>query len=137
MTFKSTQLALFCCLLSVAMLPGCGKSGPKTYAVSGKVTFDGKPVPAGTIRFTPDAKAGNDGKSSVAKIKDGSYSISSSDGVIGGAYKIVIFGYDGVAFEGGEGTVAEGKPLFDGYEVQQELEQSSATLDFEVPASGK
>lgn len=32
---------------------GCGKSGPKTYDVTGTVTYDGQPLDSGSIAFTP------------------------------------------------------------------------------------
>lgn len=55
-------------LPSLMMLTGCGGKGD----VSGKVTFDGKPVPAGRVTFL--SEVGN--KSSfVGTIKDGVYTI--------------------------------------------------------------
>ena len=120
--------------LGMVAIVGCGNGGPTTYPASGKVTFDGKPVPVGTIRFTPDAEAGNDWKSAVGEIKNGKYSIARNGGVIGGPYEIVVFGYDGVAFEDGEGTNSQGKPLFAPYTVKQELEKEAATIDIDVPA---
>jgi hypothetical protein len=37
---------------AVALTPlGCGSSGPEMASVSGKVTYQGKPVPKGTIAF--------------------------------------------------------------------------------------
>lgn len=32
---------------------GCGKSGPKTYDVTGTVTYDGQPLESGSIAFAP------------------------------------------------------------------------------------
>jgi hypothetical protein len=40
-------------LAVLLLLAGCGPSGPKTYPVSGTVTFDGQPLPTGFITFTP------------------------------------------------------------------------------------
>ena len=49
-------LGLVAALLLAA---GCGEAGPARYHVSGKVTFNGQPVPAGQIVFEPDPTAGN------------------------------------------------------------------------------
>src|SRR5204862_378695 len=49
---------------------GCGESRVE---VSGEVTFDGKPVPAGRIYFNPDFTKGNDGPQGYADIKDGKF----------------------------------------------------------------
>ncbi len=47
------QISRFVCFAAMAvMLWGCGRSGPKYWAVDGKVTFQGKPVTAGSIRFS-------------------------------------------------------------------------------------
>jgi hypothetical protein len=40
---------------------GCGGEGSKFVPVSGKVTLDGQPLPAGSISFQPDASQGNSG----------------------------------------------------------------------------
>ncbi len=41
---------LLACLLG---LTGCGASGPETYSVSGRVTFNAEPLPEGRIIFSP------------------------------------------------------------------------------------
>ena len=43
---------LVCFAAMALMLWGCGRSGPKYWPVSGKVTFRGKPVAVGLVRFT-------------------------------------------------------------------------------------
>jgi hypothetical protein len=49
--FMLAAVASFACGLS-----GCGSSGKPLYAVSGRVSFQGKPVTAGIIRFSnPEA----------------------------------------------------------------------------------
>lgn len=39
--------------LSVAILAGCGRSGPELATVSGTVTLDGKPLPKARLEFQP------------------------------------------------------------------------------------
>jgi hypothetical protein len=46
-------LVLFSCLAAV-LLSGCGGGRPTTAAVSGTVTFRGRPVTAGTVLFIAD-----------------------------------------------------------------------------------
>ena len=57
-------------MLSVLTLVGC--SEPKTAKVSGSVTFDGKPLPAGTISFLSE----KGGAAVVGAIDDGRYVIA-------------------------------------------------------------
>ncbi len=61
-------------MAATAGVVGCGPKGPSRYDVEGMVTFDGKPVPSGTIRFEPDATKGNSGPVGYAAIIDGRYS---------------------------------------------------------------
>ena len=65
-------------VLISALAFGCGDD--KTARVSGKVTFNGRPVPAGKIYFMPDGEQGNTGSTGYADIKDGEYDTGSSGG---------------------------------------------------------
>lgn len=56
-----------------AIAVGCGPNGPVRYDIEGVITFDGKPVPSGMIRFEPDATKGNSGPVGYAMIIDGRY----------------------------------------------------------------
>lgn len=53
--------------LSVPLAAGCGGKGK----VSGTVTLDGQPLPAGTITFVPST-----GPGAAGKIEDGNYSVT-------------------------------------------------------------
>lgn len=95
------------CMLIFGLV-GCGQDGPTKYTVNGEVQMpDGKPVPAGEITFEPDAAAGNKGPGSMTQIKDGKYSLPRDQGVVGGAYSVIISPFDGVA----HGESLQGKPL--------------------------
>jgi hypothetical protein len=62
----------------------------KRYAVSGTVTYNGKPLESGKISFVPD-DSNTVGASAV--IKDGSYSLSTggeNDGARAGKYKVTV-----------------------------------------------
>lgn len=65
-------------------LAGCGDKGPKRYHVTGSVTFEGKPIEAGEIRFSPFT---GQGRPDSGKILDGKYELK----VTAGKKKIKIF----------------------------------------------
>jgi hypothetical protein len=56
-------------LLFLAVCAGCSSSSQGT--ISGKVTYHGKPVPAGTVVFVPQVQGG----SFAAPIRDGQYKL--------------------------------------------------------------
>ncbi len=119
-----TPLALATIGLCVG-LAGCGDGGDSTkrFDVSGAVTFDGKPVPSGTILFEPDS--GNRGPAGFAQIRDGKYDTSvGGKGTVGGPHVARLSGADKTA-------------LFSDYVVKVDLPQQQSTKDFEVPASAK
>src|SRR5215204_5622413 len=76
---------------------GCG-SGERQYHLSGAITYQGKPVPAGTIVFEPDATKNNEGAASYAKIKAGRFDTRAEGGkgTVGGPHLVRIMGLDGV-----------------------------------------
>ena len=76
-------------LLLFAFLAGCGRSLPPTASVSGKVTWNGKPVECGTITFYPEK-----GRPATGSIQpDGSYRLttfSNGDGAELGKHRVTI-----------------------------------------------
>jgi hypothetical protein len=71
--FKKASIAV---LLMSSAFVGCDKSGPATYPVSGKVTFDGKPLADGDIILVSQ-----DAKTPVAgKIQAGEFQINALAG---------------------------------------------------------
>jgi hypothetical protein len=128
------MLAL-CCVLGLAGVVGCGGStdGPKRYAVSGSVTFQGQPVPKGFITLEPDSDRGNSGPGGGTEIVNGKYDTKVAAGVVGGPYKVRIVGTDGVPVtESGE-ELTEGKPLFAPFETTIEFPTQNSVKDFAVP----
>lgn len=124
--------------VTLSLLAGCG--GEHGYDVSGDVTFDGKPVPAGSILFTPDGSKGNTGPTGYATITDGHYDTAAAGGkpTIGGPMIVAIEGQDPSAPAPQDAGNASGektiKTLFPHYETAVELPKESTTKDFEVPA---
>ncbi len=117
----TSAVILFCCVA------GCGE---KLSTVSGKVTYDGKPLKSGVITFVPDFSKGNNGGGTAAEIIDGKYELQSKFGITGGAYHVTISGNDGVVAE----DFPVGKPLFPDYKIDHEFVKGENSLDVDVPA---
>ena len=69
-------------------LPACG--GPRTYPVKGKIVHDGKPVPRGSVMFTP-MKGGPTATGDIGP--DGTYRLTTykpGDGAPVGEYRVAI-----------------------------------------------
>lgn len=72
---------------------GCtGDRGPERVVVSGKVTYNGKSIPTGEIRFMPVLTSPGVPVSG-SFIVDGNYKAGSHGGVAVGAYKVQIEAY--------------------------------------------
>lgn len=113
---------------------GCGGSG---HRISGKVTFDGTPVPAGKIYFIPDGAKGNSGPTGYADIVDGAYDTSSSGGKAAGTGPMIVAieGFDPAA-KVNDKTAPEGeelvKALFPRFEMTYDVPGSDSEKDFDV-----
>ncbi len=128
-------LSKYFCLLLLAIaatvFTGCG-GGPKTFDVSGTVTFDGKPIPAGRIDFFPDFAKGNDGPQGFAIIKNGKFDTrQAGQGHGGGALLVRIEGFDGKS----DDPSFFGNPIFVAHQFSRELPKEATTQTFDVPAS--
>jgi hypothetical protein len=126
-------MRLIGCLALVGLLGllGCHKD-PNRHDVSGRVTFQGQPVPRGQVIFYPDLAKGNNGPQGYAEIVDGHYDTRNQDkGAPAGPVIVLIGGYDGQVKEG----QPYGKALFVDYRVSVELPPESTQKDFDVPAS--
>lgn len=132
---QSKVLVAALALLATLSAPGgCARraTGPKRFHVRGTVTFDGKPVPSGTIYFEPDASQGNMGPVSVVPITDGRYDTVAAKvpGPLEGPLSIRIAGYPphnpDVEFQ---------NPLFPEYKTQANLVPATgpAVMDFDIP----
>jgi hypothetical protein len=74
-------------VLASVLVSGCG-GGPAARApVTGSVQFDGKPIPAGGIRFIALDK---EGMSTNGPINDGKYEMAKDDGPTPGKYKVQV-----------------------------------------------
>lgn len=122
-----------------AGMAGCygGNESATDFHVSGQVQFDGKPLPAGKIYFTPNASLGNQGPQGTATIKDGKYDTEDSRfGIVGGPYIVKIDGYDGIQPANDEdGLFPDGQVIFRDYEVKLEFPEADHVEDLDVPAT--
>lgn len=128
--FRPAFAVLFIALIAT-VLNGCNR-GPAMHDVSGSVTFDGKPVPAGRIYFNPDFSKGNDGPQGFADIKDGMFDTrKGGQGHGGGAMVINVEGFDGKS----NNPESVGTPIFAPFEIKRELPKQASVQSLEVPAS--
>jgi hypothetical protein len=111
---------------------GCGGDKLGRHAVSGTITFNGKPVPKGFVRFNPDSSKGNSGPGGGAAIENGMYHAPASKGVVGGPYTIEIDGLDGVAAKEGGEDLKDGKALFRTVRIEYEFPDKDTVWDYDV-----
>lgn len=75
-----------------AALAGCGSGQLDTAPVSGKVSFNGAPVPGGTISFYPIGGEGGESRPASGVIKpDGTFTLTTytdGDGAVPGKYNV-------------------------------------------------
>jgi len=117
------------------LIAGCSGSDPRGHQVQGSVTYEGKPVPAGTIQFVP-AK-GNSGPPAFAKIVDGHFDTAApgGKGTVGGPHQATVNGFDGKADPAKELPV--GNPLFLDYHVDVDFPPQDTTMDIVVDLGDK
>ena len=121
MRYLSIGALLFTAMLSIS----CNESGEKRYRVSGEAFFDGKPIMAGEVIFTPDGSLNNSGPQGIAYIREGKFDTSAAEGKgVGGGPTIIRI--MGLSKEGG-------KWICD-HEYKADLPRSDSTLKIEVPA---
>lgn len=120
-------------LLCIAF-SGCIAEHDTTLQVSGKVTYQGEPVPSGFIVFEPDSERGNRGPGVGTVIQDGRYSTTYGKGILGGAYVVKISGDDGQASVNEIGEELTGNPIFDLKVVEVDFPRERTTYDFDLSA---
>lgn len=82
-------------LLSIVGSGGCadpnasGDALPRV-AVSGSVTLDGKPLPAGSIQFVPKSAEAGKGVTATGEIQEGKFAIERTQGPAPGDYQVSI-----------------------------------------------
>ena len=127
---------------ALLLLAGCGAKEPPRYDLSGRVTYQGAPVPRGIIHFVPDMARGNDGLGAEAVIYDGKFQTPPAKGTIGGPHIAAVDGFDGVKPPDEPSDSHQRRPrnadilgtrLFPTVYVKVELPRQAATHDFTLP----
>ena len=129
----STPRIAFCrvavVLLSFLCLSACDKK--EGINVSGTVTFEGTPVPAGILVFVPNRRQGNEGINAMADIEEGQIKLKERL-VAPGPCRVQISAYDGVPLQVGEHTERLGTMLVPIQMVEVELPENNAELNISM-----
>lgn len=91
----------FALLVAVAAA-GCGRSGPQTIPISGRVTYKGQPLTQGEVRYVPDdpgARQARGTLDSSGKFRLTTFALN--DGAMPGGYRIAIISLEPHAGEPG------------------------------------
>lgn len=129
-----------CLVIGVTALSGCRRGEPE-YHVHGNVTFDGLPIPAGSLIFEADVAHGNSGPSGHCQITDGKFDTRAQGGrgTVGGPHIVHITGLSGgtspTATLSADRTLSAAIPMFPTYSITVNLPQEVVQTDFDVPLS--
>jgi hypothetical protein len=74
--------------VAVCVCPVLGGCGGSASSVSGEISYAGKPIENGSIRFFPTQ--GTEGAGAIAAITDGKYSVDADRGLIAGSYMVQV-----------------------------------------------
>lgn len=83
---RSSRFGRIAAVAALAVLSGCGDSGPQRYAVKGTVTLDGRPVNNATLIFTPTGP----GLAAAATIREGAFELPADVGPTAGEFTVRI-----------------------------------------------
>ena len=128
-------------------LTGCGGAGgPDRGAVTGTVSFEGKPIDQGSILFVP--VAGKAGSSSGAAITDGKFSIPQEKGPVVGLNRVEVHWPRKTGRKKEVGSPAPPGTMIDEVEeaipatfntsstLEQRIERGNNAVDLKLTASG-
>ena len=82
----------FVTILLLFFATGCGQQGLERIEVSGRASYDKKPIETGQIRFIPVAPT--QGPATIENIRDGKYETATSGGVPVGTHQVQLRMYD-------------------------------------------
>jgi hypothetical protein len=137
---KLTGIYFLLSILGIFLIGCKPNDGVTRFDLSGSVTYNGKPIPSGTIMFLPDVTQNNRGAPGFAVIENGYYNTGKKgNSPVGGPHEIIIDGRDGVSYVDPLGAKEpQGKKLFEPYSLRIDLPQKSKeTVDFDVPTQQK
>lgn len=123
-------VASIACLLSA----GCGNSDKfDRQQLSGTVTFEGQPVPRGSVWFEPDSSVGNLAPTGFAAIRNGAFETKREQSPVAGKHTVRVSGFDGQANADEDedwdpNREHPGNPLFPDYTTTIELPPPNGKL---------
>lgn len=123
-------IRLFPALAAMILLTGCGGSS-ELRSLSGEATYDGKPIPTGSILFEPDESKGNSGPGGAADIVNGKFQTRKNSGVGAGPQRVTVYGFDPALNK--DNSMDADTSLFPPYETEIDLAPEARTLDIRVP----
>ncbi len=129
-----------CCLslcLLLAIIAGCGRGGLDTVPVSGRVTYQGAPLPAGTITFSPNNK--DSGHAAWGDLDaEGRYTlttIKTNDGALPGEYRVAVISFipgSATAVSRGRRAIPEKFSIHAKSGLSATVDDRATTLDFDL-----
>lgn len=120
------------CLAAACLLAALGCSSDQRFHLEGDITYQGQPIPAGEIIFTPDTSKGNRGPGNLARIKDGHYETAPGKGHVGGPYVLTINAFDGHSDP--KNMLPDGQSLFSNRQLTVDLPKKSGEMNFDIPS---
>jgi hypothetical protein len=128
--FSRNSLVVLALLALLLPLWGCSGSVPN-YAVSGHVTYAGKPLTQGSIAFEPtDGERPDPRPTTGAEIVDGAFQTPAGKGIGAGSYIVRI--YPPMPRSGEKPAPGS---YFSPYETKVDFPKEAATRDFTVPTA--
>jgi hypothetical protein len=124
-------------VLLAAWLAGCGGETRERHPIAGTVTYQGKPVEMGSIRFEAEASVGDFAPACYASIKDGKYQTQPEDSPTTGKYRVLVMGIDvsRIRKDGPPGTPWDMPALFPPHTTAIDVPAPGGKFDIEVPAA--
>jgi hypothetical protein len=128
------RLSVLGMVVLLSITEGCGASDPwNRQAISGVVSFDGRPIDDGAIFLEPLANSGS-GLTAGAIIRRGTFAIARDRGLSPGAYRVRVYSSSGVQAAPGEGqSDRTRRPMV---ERLPEIYNSKSGLRMDVIAGG-
>lgn len=121
------------CLAAACLVAALGCSSDQDFHLEGEITYQGQPIPAGEIIFTPDTSKGNRGPGNLARIKSGRYETAQGKGHVGGPYILTINAFDGQSDP--KNMLPDGQALFTNRQLTVDLPKKSSEMNFDIPGN--
>lgn len=109
---RRSLLAILGLLVAVWVATEYLRRDPRRHLIAGEVTYQGRPVKIGVIRFTPEGRSGSPNQLIEGEIREGKYVVRPGHGSHGGTYRVQVSGFTGVPKKNGSATDPKGDPLF-------------------------